>query len=191
MQAIPALFAKMGITAAAASTASAVIGGISTLASSMFQARVAKNNAAIAESNAQRAIQEASVKAQDQDIAARAEMGQMLASAGASGLSMGTGSLALQRKATEELAARDRGYTTYAGEAEAAGYKQQAQDFRTEAAGARMSGLFGLVSSGLDIAGSMISSASTVNAATARSIGTTSIVGGTKKKTVAAYGGGR
>lgn len=149
---------------------SAIVGTVSTVSSAMFQAQVAKNNAVVAENNANRSVQEAAVAAQEGDQAANADLGQMLAQAGASGLTLNTGSMGLKYKSASELAARDRGYTIYKGASEAAGYRQQANDFRTEAGGARSSAMFGLVGGALDVGGSLISRKTKVNNDTARKI---------------------
>lgn len=149
---------------------SAVVTAASTVMGAMYQGQVAKNNAIIAENNAGRAIQEASVAAQEGDQAAAADIGQMISQAGASGLTLNTGSQGLKRKSASELAARDRGYTVYKGATEAAGYRQQAEDFRSEASAAKSSAIFGLIGGGLDIGTSLVNRKTTVNNNTARRI---------------------
>jgi len=160
--------------------ATAAIGGASTLAtigsvasagagvmSSLYQAKVANANASIAEQNAARTRQEGAVKAQEGDFSARAEMGQLLANAGASGITAGVGSKLLQRKSAAELATRDRSYTRYGAETEAVNFKQQANDLR---AGGKSGVFFSLLSGAGEIGGSMISGAAKVNSQKARTI---------------------
>lgn len=163
MQAIPAAVTALGGWGTALAVAGTVYSTMASYQQGMYQSKVAANNAQVAEENAKRARQEAAVKAQEQDFNAQAEMGALLANLGASGLNLGTGSAALRRKSQQELAARDRGYTIYEGDTAAAAYQQQAQDFRTEAAGNRMAARNSLVSGIFDIGGSLISGASKVN----------------------------
>ena len=165
--AIPAALSALGVSATAATTASAVVGGIAAISAASYKAKVAQNNATIATQNAERTRFETQVANQEQDQAAKADIGQLLASGGASG---GVGSMGLRRKSAEELSARDRAYTTYAGETRAAGFQQQANDFTSSASAARSEGVFGALGAGLDIGGSLVSGASTVNPATASRI---------------------
>ena len=168
--AIPAALSALGVSATAATTASAVVGGIAAISAASYKAKVAQNNATIATQNAERTRFETQVANQEQDQAAKADIGQLLASGGASGLALGVGSMGLRRKSAEELSARDRAYTTYAGETRAAGFQQQANDFTSSASAARSEGVFGALGAGLDIGGSLVSGASTVNPATASRI---------------------
>jgi hypothetical protein len=169
MQAIPLALASMS-AATAVTTASAVVGGIAAISSARYQSQVAQNNATIATQNAERTRFETQVANQEQDQAAKADIGQLLASGGASGLALGVGSMGLRRKSAEQLAARDRAYTDYAGATRAAGFEQQSNDFTASASAARSEGIFGALGAGLDIGGSLISGASTVNPATASRI---------------------
>ena len=109
MQAIPLLFQGAQGVATALSVASGVIEAVGQYSAGMYQAKVAANNARIADENAKRAIHTANVQAQNQDFDALVAMGGLLAELGASGLQVGTGSAALRRKSQSELAARDCG----------------------------------------------------------------------------------
>lgn len=170
MQAIPAAIAAMGGWGTALAAGSAAFTAISGYQQGMYQSRVAANNAQIANDNAKRVTQETAVKAQEQDWQAQTEMGALLANLGASGLSVGTGSAALRRKSQENLAAKDRAYTTYEGETQATGYKQQSQDFTAEAAANRSAAQNALISGVLDIGSSLVGGASKVNVAKAKRI---------------------
>lgn len=170
MQALPLLFAGGKGLATVASIAGTAVSGFAAFSQAQYQSRVAANNAAVAEQNAVRARQEAAIHAQDQDLQASMEIGQMLAAQGASGLSLGVGSMGLRRKSAEELAAKDRGYTIYAGETKAAAYGQQAEDFRAESSAASSAGKFGLLGTAIGFGDSLISRATKVNAKTARRI---------------------
>lgn len=170
MQAIPLLFQGAQGVATALSVASGVIEAVGQYSAGMYQAKVAANNARIADENAKRAIHTANVQAQNQDFDALVAMGGLLAELGASGLQVGTGSAALRRKSQSELAARDRGYTIHEGQMQASNYRQQAQDFRTEAAGAKRGAMYSLLGGGLEVGSSLITGASKVNQAKAKRI---------------------
>lgn len=174
MQAIPAVLAAVGVSATTAATvatvASAVVGGVAAVSSANYKSQVAQNNATIASNNAERSRNEAAAANQRQDQEAKADIGALLAQGGASGLSLGVGSMGLRRKSAEQLAARDRGYTTYAGETRAAGFEQQASDFKAEASAEKRAGVFNAVGAGIDITSSLISGAPSVNPATASRI---------------------
>jgi len=157
--------------------AAAVVSALSAVTSALYQAKVASNNAIIAENNAKRATQEAAIAAQDQDFAARGEIGDIIAQASASGLTLDTGSQGLKRRAALGLAARDRGYTIYRGATEAAAYRQQAADFTSSASAFGTEALFGAVGGALDVGTSLVSNATKVKKETARKIGTAGIVG--------------
>ena len=162
MQMIPQAIAAIG-GSTTLSTAATIAGTGAAIAQNSYQARVALNNAKIAEQNAERAINESKIGAQDQDLEAKAQIGALIARGGASGLSLGAGSLALRRKSAEELAARDRGYTIYAGETKADAYNQQAQDYRTEASSLRTANFMEVIGAGFDIGTSLISGAALTN----------------------------
>lgn len=165
MMALPALSAIFSGTAATStylSLGSAILGGVTSFAQASAQASIAETNAAIMENNAVEAIKTAGVRAQDQDQEALSVMGQLSANQGASGLSSGSGSHALARKSAAELARRDRARITEAGQVEARNFRTQAQSFRKQAAGERSAGIYGLISAGLDVGTSLISSATTV-----------------------------
>ena len=162
------------VTAASIGQAAAVVSGVSAFSQARYQAKVAGNNATIADANAVRANEEAGMLAQQQDQEARNEMGAFMAQGGSSGLSLGIGSMGLQRKSLDDLAARDRGYTVKAGESRAAAFRQQGSDFRADAKSANRSGLFGLLESGIGFAGSLISDAPTVSPEAARRVTGTS-----------------
>jgi hypothetical protein len=136
----------------------------------IYQSRVAKANAAIAQQNAAKAVQTAHQQAQIGDQEAAQDIGAMMAQAGASGLSLGVGSSALRRRSAEELAARDRGFTVYAGEMEAAGYKQEAANYRSEGRNALGGGMLDAFSSVLS-SPSLISSSAKVSPSVMKKLG--------------------
>lgn len=170
MQAIPAALAATGITSTTLAVASAGMTAIAGVQAAGYKAQVARNNAQIAVNNAERVVQEAAIDAQETDLAARQELGALLAAQGASGLNMSVGSMGLRRKSKEELAAKDRANITYNAATQAGQYRQQASDFREEARTANREKMFAVVEGGLSIGRSLISGASKVNEKKARSL---------------------
>ena len=165
-----AALAAFGGLSTALQVGATVVGTMGAIQQSNYQSQVALNNQAIAEENARRVIFESQIEAQETDIEARGELGQLLAQQGASGLSLGSGSFALRRKGLEELAAKDRGFIRSQGEVRATRHRQQASDFAGESAMAKASGRGALVSGAFDIGTSLVSGASRVNVAKARSL---------------------
>lgn len=169
-QAIPAIVAGASTASTAISVASAVAGTVAAVSEARYRSQVATNNATIAEANRVRTMEETGINAQEQDMAARADIGAMLAQQGASGLSMGIGSMALRRKSAGELAAKDRSRVVYTGQTEANQFEQQAQDFREESRMAKREGKFAVLEGGLNIGSSLIGGAEKVNSKKARSL---------------------
>ena len=94
-----------------------------------YQSKVAQNNADIAEDNRQRAIQAASIEAADVDQSASAALGQMVATAGASGLSLTSGSKAAKVSSARKLSARDRARIINEGAIEGGRFAQERTGF--------------------------------------------------------------
>lgn len=136
-----------------------------------YQAAVAKQNAKVAENNAIHAVNEAAVNARDKDQENKAIIGQLLADQAASGLNLGSGSFALQRKSAEELSARDRQRTIYAGAVTANRYRQQGADFEAQAKLSKMEARNAAISGVLGVGGSLLSSAGKIQAQKAARIG--------------------
>jgi hypothetical protein len=145
----------------AASVATGVLGTISSINEARFTEEQAAANATILEENAEKATQEAALRAQRQDFDASQELGALIAQQSASGLS--GGSYALQRKTLRELAARDRGTIIFEGDAEARRLQQQAADQRTRASSARSASRFAGISGVLGVGSSLISGATKIN----------------------------
>jgi hypothetical protein len=154
----------------AMSSISGIVSTVGAVAGGMYKAKVASNNAKVATNNANAAVARAAVEAQEGDMEASADLGQLMAAASASGLVADSGSKALVRKSATELAAKDRGYRIYAGATEAAGYKQQAEDFRAEAKGARFGAIMDGIGGAMDFGSNLISDASPVNPDKARGL---------------------
>lgn len=144
-----------------ASVATGVLGTISFIQEASFAEDQANANAPVMEENAERAVQEAGIRAQRADLEAIEELGALATKQSVSGLSGGT--YALQRKRLRELAARDRGTIIFEGQAESDRIKQGAADQRTRANSARSAGRFAGISGAFNVGSSLISGASKVN----------------------------
>lgn len=115
-----------------ASTAVGVVGGIvqtsAAINASNYQASVAQRQAEISQDNAVRAEQAAQVEQQQQDEQTKAALGSILATQGASGLSVSGKSQLLTRKTAATLGRQDALNVRQAGDLAAYNYKQQSLD---------------------------------------------------------------
>lgn len=141
---------------------SSITQGISNFRAGQYRAQVAEKNKLIAEENARRAIERAQAEQQDQDIMALVLLGEQEAAQGASGLSFGSRSFALTRRASRELARRDALRTREGGEVEARNFRQQALDFENQAGFERSSARGSLLEGFLGAGSSLISGAAKV-----------------------------
>lgn len=152
-----------GTAAAIASTITSVAGtalsAIGAMQQAKMQEQVAKNEAFKQEQNRLKAIEESRISAQDADQQAAAELGALIANAGASGIDLGSGSKALAVRSQEKLAARDRARIIHAGEIDATNYENNRRSALAEASGARSAGRFAMLGGALDIGSSLISGA--------------------------------
>ena len=174
-QAIPAIAAVASNSAVTTTlaVASTAVGTYAAVNEANYRSQVARNNAVIAEENRLRTLEETAINAQEQDLAARAEIGALLAQQGASGLSMGVGSMALRRKSAEELAAKDRSRITYEGQTVANQYEQQREDFKEESRMAKSEVNMAMLEGAIGIGSSLIGGATKVNNKKARALGRT------------------
>lgn len=162
MQALPAIFTSVGGLGTALEVGGGILGLLTSFAASKQSEYIAENNADVAERNAENAVLKAQMDAKDQDMMAREELGQSLASFGASGVLSTQGSPMMQRKSLRELAAQDRGRIRQDGDYTAQGYKQQAADYRYEARAQKSGRVFSLIGGGIDVGTSLVSGANRV-----------------------------
>lgn len=156
-----------------ASVAGTVMNMSAARAEGEYQAQVAENNRRIAEENAQETLKATQAQARIQDIEARSQLGAMIAAAGASGLSGLVGSNPLRVSTAQKLAQRDRAFTVDAGEKQAKGYRQQAENFRSEGEAARWGGRmrsFSALIGGISSFPSLISDAKKVGVAKSKAL---------------------
>jgi hypothetical protein len=140
-----------------------LLGIASAVGASSYQATVARNNAAIAERNAQLASTQAQEQQQQNDQQVAALIGEQEAIQGASGL---TGASQLRtRRSTARLGRIDSANIRAQGTQNIQNARQQAENFRSEASAARSQGLASIFSGGLDIASSLVGGASSTRRA--------------------------
>ena len=170
--ALPALTGGLGLATAGASSTLGILGGLVGTAGSvmgqLYQARVAENNADVARANAERAVVDSQVRSQDQDFEARQIQGREVAGQGASGLSLASPSFILRTRANETAAGVNRLRTIQAGETEADNFRQQADDFESQASQSRLGALFSGVGGALSSGASLLNGPAVSSGAAAR-----------------------
>jgi hypothetical protein len=139
------------------------ISGLSSYQNAQYQAAVASNNAKLLEEQAKRETFAANQDIADQDMAARAEIAEMIAQMNASGLSATTGTMIFRRAGGAYLANRDRERLSVKRDVNLENTKRQAATMRAEARALRKSAGLGLLIFLINIPTSFLSGASMVN----------------------------
>lgn len=159
--AIPALMIA-GVAGAGISAYGQIAGGQAAAANANYQAQVANNNAVIARQNAQWETQAGDVRATNQGLKTRAQVGAIKVAQAASGVDVNTGSAAQVSNAADELGMldaltirSDTARKAYGYEVAATGEDAKANLLRTQADQAQTAGIIGGI-------GSLLSGASTV-----------------------------
>ena len=148
--------AKIG---AAVSAVGTVVGTMANMQAASYQAAVAARNAEIMEMNARREIDRAQVETQDYGEKAREQIGALIASQGASGISLQSGSPLLRQRSAERLAQRDAFRLRSDTELAAERMRQGAADSRADAEMARSRRSFSLLSGIFDTGSTLIGGA--------------------------------
>lgn len=152
MQALPFIMA-----------AGTAVSGVTSYMSSQYQAQVAENNATIAGDAAVRGAFNENQDMMAKDIAARQEIANVVAEMGASGLSANSGSKLLQRTSLADLATRDRERLAANRDVNLKNKLQEKAAFKAEAKSAKTAGMFGLLTSVLQVPTSYLSGATALN----------------------------
>ena len=155
--------------ATAIGAAGAVVNTISTIQAGRTQAAILQRQAQLDRENAERVRQAAAVQAQDQDLEAAAIIGNEIATAGASGFELSSGSLRRRERSLRVLATRDRLRTIHDGEIQAQGLEEGADITSIRASAARPSFLT-VATGGLEIGESLISGANLASSLNARRV---------------------
>lgn len=134
-----------------------VIQGVQGYQAGKYQAGVAKQNARIAELNADRAVQTGQIDAQIQDMKLAQVKGETIAAQGASGISVNSASSKQVRQSQQMIGDYDRSQIVSNANVTAYNYRSQAADFRSQAQQAKMQGqnalLAGFINAGTSLMG--------------------------------------
>lgn len=154
--AIGGAFSQIGIGTALSAGAS-VLGTISAVGASNYQAKVAANNAMIAEQNAEQASDRSQNEQLEADRETAALIGQQEAIQGASGL---TGASQLRtRRSAQRLGRQDAENIRLGGDREIQNFRQQAENFRAEGRAAKTQGRGAILGGIFDVGSSLIGGA--------------------------------
>jgi len=150
----------IAIAAAAAAVAGSATSMVSARQQAKFQSEVAARNAEIERNNAVRETHRSQIQQQEQDIVARAMLGDIEAQQASSGLSINeSGSFALARKGAEETARLDALNIRHEGEMNKYNALTRAMEFDTERSAALARKRNATVSGAIDIGSSIIGGA--------------------------------
>lgn len=143
----------------------ALTSGFAAYSAGNYSNKVAEMNAKVAEANALRSKNAASVEAQQQDALTLGMLGEQEASQSASGLSVTGKSQVLTRKAAARLGRLDALNITRAGEIEAYNHKVDAANMLAQGQQAKASGAGSLLGGFLGAASSLIGGSTSTTAA--------------------------
>lgn len=149
------------LVGAVASAAATAFGTVSAVKQSNYQASVAKMNAKIEQDNAKRAIEAGLEEAATQDRINAGIFGEQLNTQAGSGLSTGSGSFALDRKAIRELGRQDTLNVAQRGFLQAHNSQVAAAQYRADASAAKSVGRGALIGGILGTAGNVAGAYST------------------------------
>lgn len=168
MAAIPAALGSMaGGIGTALSVGGAIMGGVSAMQQAKYQAEVAKNNAKVAQDNANRETTATQQRILQSDNELAALAGEQLATQGASGLSTGGRTQFLTRKQTKTIGRQDALNINEQGTQTSRNYLQQAADFRSEANMAKSAGRNAMLQSVIGAAGSLVGTSKSTSSTSA------------------------
>lgn len=157
----------IGIAAAAGGAVVSAFGnymqGQDTAAMYNYRAGVAQTNAMIEKQNADYAIQAGEVKAQQEGMKVRAQVGQIRADQGASGLDVGSGSAALVQQSAKEIGAEDVAIIRSDAAKRAYGYDVSAYQYGTQESLDKFAASTSKTSGDIAAIGSLLGGASSVS----------------------------
>lgn len=153
-----------GWISAGVSAVGALTGGFASYAAGNYANKVAEMNAGIAEKNALRAKNSASIEAQQQDALTLGMLGEQEAAQSASGLSITGKSQVLTRKAAARLGRLDALNITRAGEIEAYNHRVDAANMLAQGQQAKASGAGSLLGGFLGAGSSLIGASTSTTA---------------------------
>lgn len=159
---LPALGTFFGSAGGIAAAGTAALGAVTAISEGNYQAAVARNNARIAEMNAQRESMAGQTEAMRLSQENAGRLADVTASQAASGLSLGSRSFGEGRALESRIGALEVRDTARSGAEQAQASLQQAANFRGEARAARRNGILGAAGSLMSLGGQFAQSKSLV-----------------------------
>lgn len=151
-----------GIGGAGVTAAGKLEAGAAAANAANYQAEVARNNAIIAQQNADYAIKSGQVQAANQSMKGRAISGKIKANQAASGVDVNTGSAVDVQQSQREVNKLDTDTVLNNAELKAYGYRSDASNFTAQAGLDEMQAEQAPIGAAFDAAGGLLSSASSV-----------------------------
>ncbi len=155
--------ATLSVVGAVASAASTVMGGIAASNNANYQAQVARNNAQIAQQNANASMAAGAQKVQMEGMKNAAKMGAVKAAQAANGVDVNTGSNVDVQVGERQIGDLDEQQTQHNAQLQAYGYRTQASNFQAEAGLDQARADQAIPGSILSAGGGLLSSASGIN----------------------------
>lgn len=135
-----------------------VVGGVMSYSQSMYQARVARQNAAIARENANRAYNKAQIDVEDKDRQTAGFIADQESMQAASGLSISGGSQLQTRRSARNLSRLDSLRLIDAGLEQRHNHLIEEMNFKSEAKAKKFEAYSGLVGTAFQAAGTALNS---------------------------------
>jgi len=132
--------------------------GVSNAVAGAYQAKVASNNARLADADAENALLAGNEAGEQSNLRTDETIGAEKAAQGANGIDVNTGSAVRVRQATADLGEYDAAVIRYNAARAAYGYKQQASDYRTQSTLDKMATGFNIAGDSAKVYSSFISS---------------------------------
>lgn len=149
-----------GVAGAATSAGGMLMSGAAAQNASNYQAQVARNNAQIAQQNADYAIAAGQAKAATQSLKGAAIGGRIKTTQAASGIDVNSGSAVDVQESQREQEKLDTETTLHNATLQAYGFRTQATNFEAQAKLDELSGKSAKLGSEIGATGSLLSSAS-------------------------------
>lgn len=159
---LPALGTFFGSAGGIAAAGTAALGAVTAISEGNYQAAVARNNARIAEMNAQRESMAGQTEAMRLSQENAGRLADVTASQAAGGLSLGSRSFGEGRALESRIGALEVRDTARSGAEQAQASLQQAANFRGEARAARRKGILGAAGNLMSLGGQFAQNSSLV-----------------------------
>lgn len=153
-----------GLAGAATSAVGAESQAKATAAQATYQAQVAANNQIIANQNAEAAVAQGDVQAQNQSLQNAARVGGIIAAQGASGVDVNSGSNLDVQKSQREVGELDAQTIRYNAAQQARGFEEEAASAGGQAGLYNAEAAYAPVAGDIGAAGSLLGGASSVGA---------------------------